>query len=279
LRRDIRILIFAGQRNLRHGPPRCPELDGDYFVDGLTDEIIRSLATIQGLQVRSRTSSFAFKDRPRNLHDVGEQLGANLVLDGSVLRSGNKLRINAQLFQVAGEVPLWAERFDRDLASANDVFGILDEISRAIVNKLRLRLGRGQPRYDLDLETYERYLKARALVDRRGLTDPQKGVELFEQVVATDPGFAPAYAGLANAYTWMSNPAQSSGGIPYDTAYSIMRPAAVRAIQLDPLLAEAHAAMGVVYSYERAWEDSEKSFRKAMISTRLSPLPIPAIRS
>jgi tetratricopeptide (TPR) repeat protein len=89
-------------------------------------------------------------------------------------------------------------------------------------------------------------------------------VELFEQVVATDPAFAPAYAGLANAYTWMSIPAQSSGGIPYDTAYSIMRPAAVKAIQLDPLLAEAHAAMGIVYSYERAWGDSEKSFRKAI---------------
>jgi TolB-like protein len=240
------------------------EPESDAFVDGLTDEIIRNLAGIQGLQVRSRTSSFAFKDRPRNLREVGEQLGANLVLEGSVLRSGNKLRINAQLFQVAGEVPLWAERFDRDLESASDVFVVLDEISRAIVNKLRLRLGRGQRRYDLDLETYERYLKARELVARRGATDPRKAMELFEQIIATDPAFAPAYAGLANAYTWMSTVAPANGGIPFETAYSMMRPAAVTAVQLDPLLAEAHAAMGVVYSYERAWENSEKSFQKAI---------------
>lgn len=240
------------------------EPESDVFVDGLTDEVIRNLAGIQGLQVRSRTSSFAFKDRPRNLREVGEQLGANLVLDGSVLRSGNKLRINAQLFQVPGEVPLWAERFDRDLDSASDVFVVLDEISRAIVNKLRLRLGRGQRRYDLDLETYERYLKARELAARRGVTDPRKAVELFEQVIATDPAFAPAYAGLANAYSWMSTVAPANGGIPFETAYSMMRTAAVTAVQLDPLLAEAHAAMGVVYSYERAWDNSEKSFRKAI---------------
>ena len=116
------------------------EPGSDDFVDGLTDEIIRNLAVIQGLQVRSRTSSFAFKDKPRDLRDVGEQLGVNLVVDGSVLRSGNKLRINAQLILVAGGVLLWTDRFDREL---KDVFAIQDDISRAIVNKLQLTLGRG----------------------------------------------------------------------------------------------------------------------------------------
>src|SRR5262249_12260478 len=128
------------------------EPESDYLVDGLTDEIIRNLAVIQGLQVRSRTSSFAFKDEPRNICDVGQQLGANLVVEGSVLRAGNKLRVNAQLVQVAGDVPLWADRFDREL---KDVFAIQDEISRAIVNKLRLTLGRGQRRYDTNVEAYE----------------------------------------------------------------------------------------------------------------------------
>jgi TolB-like protein len=102
------------------------EPDSDYFVDGLTDEIIRNLAVIQGLRVRSQTSSFYFKDKPRNLRDVGEQLGANLVVEGSVLRSGNTLRINAQLIQVAGDIPLWSERFDREL---KDVFVVQDEIA------------------------------------------------------------------------------------------------------------------------------------------------------
>ena len=140
------------------------EPESDYFVDGLTDEIIRNLAVIKGLEVRSRTSSFAFKDKPRNLRDVGQQLGVNLVVEGSIMRSGSKLRINAQLVQIAGDVPLWAERFDREL---KDIFAIQDEISRAIVNKLRLTLGRGQRRYDTNLEAYELYLKARVLVGRR----------------------------------------------------------------------------------------------------------------
>ena len=141
------------------------EPESDDFVDGLTDEIIRNLGVIQGLQVKSRDSSFAFKDKPRDLRDVGQQLGVNLVVDGSVLRSGNKLRVNAQLIQVAGDVPLWTDGFDREL---KDIFAIQDDISRAIVNKLRLTLGRGQRRYETKVEVYELYLKGRALVGRRG---------------------------------------------------------------------------------------------------------------
>ena len=148
------------------------EPDSDYFVDGLTDEIIRNLAVIEGLEVRSRTSSFAFKDKTRNLRDVGEQLGVNLVVEGSIMRSGSRLRINAQLVQVAGDVPLWAERFDREL---KDIFAVQDEISRAIVNKLRLRLGRGQRRYETNLEAYELYLTARAVVDRQGHSQRAEG--------------------------------------------------------------------------------------------------------
>ena len=90
------------------------EPDSDYFVDGLTDEIIRNLAVIKGLEVRSRTSSFAFKGKQRDLRDVGQQLGVNLVVEGSILRSGSKLRINAQLVSIAGDVPLWAGRYDRE---------------------------------------------------------------------------------------------------------------------------------------------------------------------
>ncbi len=148
------------------------EPDSEYFVDGLTDEIIRNLAVIKGLEVRSRTSSFAFKDKARNLRDVGEQLGVNLVVEGSIMRSGSKLRINAQLFRVADDVPLWAERFDREL---KDVFVIQDEISRAIVNRLRLTLGKGQRRYETNLEAYELYLKGRALVAATGHVQRAEG--------------------------------------------------------------------------------------------------------
>ena len=240
------------------------EPDSEYFVDGLTDEIIRNLAVIKGLEVRSRTSSFAFKDKPRNLRDVGEQLGVNLVVEGSIMRSGSRLRINAQLVQIAGDVPLWAERYDREL---KDVFAIQDEISRAIVNKLRLTLGSGQRRYDTNLEAYELYLKARVLVGRGGSFAAQQAVKLFEQAIARDPSFAPAYAGLADAYaaasTEIPDPLRPTV-IPPETALAFMRPAAETALQLDPLLAEAHAAMGLLHSRERDWQKAEESFRRAI---------------
>ena len=174
---DRPIIAVLPLKNLSSEP------DSDYFVDGLTDELIRNLAVIEGLDVRSQTSSFAFKDKPRNLREVGEQLGANLVVEGSVLRSGNQLRINAQLVQVAGDVPLWSDRFDREL---KDVFAIQDEIARAIVNQLRLTLGRGQRRYDTNPEAYELFLKARAMVARPVLASAQKAAELFEQVIEKD---------------------------------------------------------------------------------------------
>jgi serine/threonine-protein kinase len=234
------------------------EPDSDYFVDGLTDEIIRNLAVIDGLEVRSRTSSFAFKGKPRNVRDVGEQLGANLVVEGSVLRSGTKLRINAQLIQVAGDVPLWAERFDREL---KDVFAIQDEISRAIVDKLRLSLGKGQRRYDTNLEAYELYLKSRHLLVRRDNEAAKEAAGAFQQVIAKDPAFAPAYAGLAHAYAFWS---QNYYGISFEEGLSLMRPAAMKALQLDPLLAESHAAMGHLYARERNWEKAVAAFRRAI---------------
>lgn len=250
--------------------------DGDYFVEGLTDEIIRNLAVVQGLEVRSQTSSFAYRDKPRNLPEVGEQLGVNLVVEGSVLRSGNRLRVNAQLIRVADDVPLWSDRFDREL---NDVFAIQDEISRAIVNRLRLTLGRGQRRYDTNVEAYDLFLKARSLVNRRDARVETQAMELFDRVIAKDPAFAPAYAGLVNSYAFMSMSPygrigiQPIGGpsrgasvyrISSEVARSEMRAHAVKALELDPLLAEAHAAMGWVHARDLEWANAERSFQRAL---------------
>ena len=234
------------------------EPESDDFVDGLTDEIIRNLSVIQGLQVRSRTSSFAFKDKPRSLRDVGQQLGANLVVDGSVLRSGNKLRINASLIPVAGDVPLWSDKFDREL---KDIFDIQNDISRTIVNKLRLTLGRGQRRYETDVEAYELYLKGSALAGRLGPSNLKAAAEMFQQVTVKDPTYAPAHARLAIAHAHMAMP---SGSIPFVEAHSIIRPAADKALELDPLLADAHEAMGWVYSRELNWSSAETAFRRAI---------------
>jgi TolB-like protein/DNA-binding winged helix-turn-helix (wHTH) protein/Tfp pilus assembly protein PilF len=238
------------------------EPNSDYFSDGLTEEIISNLSVIDGLQVKSRTSSFFFKDKPRNIHDVGSELGVALVLEGSVLRSGDKLRINARLVRVSDDLPLWSNQFDREL---KDVFAIQDDISHSIVNQLRLKLGRGQRRYNTNLEAYDLYLKAQELTRNQGLPEGWDnlvaGISLFDQVIAKDPTFAPAYAGIASAYGRLSVTPRSYS---LDEAYAKMRAAAEKALQLDPLLAEAYASMGLVYSRERAWQDAEKAFHRSI---------------
>ncbi len=168
----------------------------DYFADGLTDEIIRNLSIIDGLAVRSQTSSFVFKGKPRNIREAGKQLEADYILEGSVLRDGQQLRIIAQLVRVRDDFPLWSGRYDRELP---DVLAIQDEISRGIVNSLRLKLGHGRRRYEISSEVYDSYLQARALSVDRGLQGINRSIGPLEEVVAKDPSFAPAYADLAAA--------------------------------------------------------------------------------
>ncbi len=209
----------------------------EYFADGLTDEIIRNLSIIDGLAVRSQTSSFVFKGTPRNIREAGKQLDADYILEGSVLRSGQQLRINVQLVRVRDDSPIWSGRYDRQLP---DVLAIQDEISRGIVNSLRLKLGRGRRRYEINSEVYDSYLHARAVSVERGLRGQNESIAPLEEVVAKDPSFAPAYADLAAAY------AARSGEFQFDISseMSKMRSAADKAIQLDPLLAQAHYALG-----------------------------------
>jgi TolB-like protein/tetratricopeptide (TPR) repeat protein len=229
----------------------------DYFADGLTSEIIRNLSTLEGLAVRSQTSSFAFKGKARNVHEAGRQLDAEYILEGSVLRAGQQLRINVLLVRVRDDFPLWSGRFDRELT---DVFAIQDEISRGIVNSLRLTLGRGRRRYETSAEAYDLYLRARAY-QRQADEGPGQRIKLFEAAIAKDPTFAPAYAGLAAAHTRRSGYFGSSN---LDAEVAKMRAAAEKAIQLDPLLPEAHDALGMAYSRDAQWERSEKSFRRAI---------------
>jgi TolB-like protein/Flp pilus assembly protein TadD len=238
--------------NLGAGP------DTTYVVDALTDGIIRDLAVIQGLQVRSRESSSTFKDQPRNLREVGAALGANLVVEGSVLRSGTNVRIDARLVPIAGEA-LWTERFELQL---DELFTVQNEISRAIVNALRLPAGRVQRRYDFDIDTYMLYLKARELVFKRGPADAMAAQDLFQQVIATDPAFAPAYAGLAEAYGLTSHYTLRPGVV--EGVHPLMQQAARKALELDDLLAEGHAAMGFIHARQYEWDAAQQSFRRAI---------------
>ena len=230
----------------------------DYFADGLTDELIRNLSIIDGLTVRSRTSSFGLKDKPKNIHDAGQQLQADYILEGSVLRAGQKLRIEVQLVRVRDDFPLWSARFDRELT---DVFAIQDEIALGIVNNLRLKLGAGRRRYETSVEAYDLYLRARALPNQRDHGWARDAARIYQQVIAKDARFAPAYAGLASAYA-----ASSAQGFRDDHSDELtqMRAAAENAIRLDPLLAEAHDALGMVYMRDGKWAQSESSFRRAI---------------
>ena len=230
----------------------------DYFADGLSGEIIRNLSIIDGMAVRSQTSSFTFKGKPRNLREIGKQLAADYVLEGSVLRSGQQLRINVQLVRVRDDFALWSGRYDEELT---DIFKIQDEVSRGVVNSLRLKLGRGRRRYETSVQAYDLYLRARALQQRAYPLGYSQSIGPLEDAIVKDPSFAPAYAGLAAAIVVRSSAETLFG---QDDALARMRVTAEKAIQLDPLLPEAHDALGMSYAREGQWEQSEKSFRHAI---------------
>ena len=228
----------------------------DYFVDGLTDEIIRQVSGIRGLAVRSRTSSFALKGKPRNVREAASQLNVEYIVEGSVAGSRPQIRITAQLVRVRDDVTLWAGTFDRQV---RDALVIQQEISRGIVNGLNLKLGHGPRRYDT--KAYDLYLRARSAGDRRFHGDDEV-INLYEQAIAKDASIAPAYAGLADAYAFRSfqSPLDPHRAEELDK----MRVAAERAIQLDPLLAEAHSALGTAYARNGQWDLAERTFRHAI---------------
>jgi TolB-like protein/Flp pilus assembly protein TadD len=234
-----------------------PQKADEYFADGLTDEITGNLSILEGLAVRSRTSSFAFKGQPRDIRDAARQLDVDYILEGSVERAPGRVRVHAQLVRVRDDLSVWSGSFDRALT---DVLAIQDEICRGIVNNLRLQLGRGRRRYETSVDAYDLYLRGRALSQQNS---PHRFQSLgyFEQAAAKDPSFAPAYAALASVYAHRS--IQFVLDHPADELAK-MRNAAEKAIELDPLLAEAHDALGMMYAREGEWQQAEKSFRHAI---------------
>jgi len=230
----------------------------DYLADGLTSEIISELSIIEGLTVRSQTSSFALKGKPRNVHEAGSQLAADYILEGSVVRSGQQLRIDTRLVRTHDDVPVWSGKFE---PAWNEVHAVQDEISRGIVNSLRLKLGRGRRRYETSAEAYDLYLHARASATKLFPGDDEI-IDLFEKAIAKDPLLAPAWAGLAGAYGYKSFERPNGGD--HDEKLAKMRAAAEKAIQLDPLLAEAHSALGAAYARDGQWDQAELSLRRAI---------------
>ena len=230
----------------------------DYLADGLTSEIIRDLSIIDSLIVRSQTSSFALKGKPYDVHQAARQLDADYILEGSVLRDGRQLRINVQVVRVRGDTPVWSGNFERELA---DIISVQDEISRGIVNGLRLKLGRGRRRYETNADAYDLYLQAVAAGAQRFPGAPEV-IRLFEKVLEKDPSFAPASAGLAAAYAWRSF--QGPEDPNREEELRRMQAAAERAIALDPLLTEAYTALGLADARNGQWTRAEQSFRRAL---------------
>jgi TolB-like protein/Tfp pilus assembly protein PilF len=236
------------------------------FVDGLTDELIGALGKEPGIRVTGRTSAFALKDRGLNVRTIADTLGVGTVLEGSVRRVGDRLRITAQLVSAADNGVLWAETYDRKL---EDVFAVQSDIARAIVGALLPTLGRrplnvGTVRVR-DLPTYELYLKGRYFWGRRTPGDLRRAVNYFEQAVSRDPTYAQAYAGLADARILLI----ILGDSPPKDELPLAREAAASAIRLDSTLAEAHAALGNIH--EAFDWDSPAADRELARATELDP--------
>jgi TolB-like protein/tetratricopeptide (TPR) repeat protein len=226
--------------------------DNEYFGEGLTDELITGLSQVDALHVTSRSSVFAFRGKSMDVRTIGSTLNVDAVLEGSVRRAGNRLRIAVQLVSVADGYHLWSERYDRELT---DVFDIQDEISRAIIDKLRPRLigdvtAPSLKRHTGDAEAYSLYLKGRYYWGKRPV-GMSRAIECFEQAIERDPRYALAYAGLADAYNTLAS--WEAGILPPAIGFQKGLSYAERAIQLDPDLAEGHAALGYALLHNR-WD-------------------------
>jgi adenylate cyclase len=238
------------------------DVDNEFFADGITEEIINVLSQIRGLRVAARTSCFFFKGKHADMRQIGEQLNVRTVLEGSVRKVGDRLRITAQLVNVADGYHLWSERYDREL---KDVFAIQDEIARSIAQRLELTL-EGDRAEQLvkagtkNLNAYQVYLKGRALLYRRGLAIPH-AAECFDRAVTLDPDYALAWAGLADCYTTLGY----YGVTRPDTCMPQSMEAARRAVAIDPSLAEAHTALAMS-ALMGAWDkiEAEREFLHAL---------------
>jgi serine/threonine-protein kinase len=234
--------------------------ENEYFSDGMTEEIINALAKVPGMQVASRTSCFAFKGKEVDVRQIGEKLGVSSVLEGSVRKVGTRVRITAQLISVADGYHLWSETYDRQL---EDVFAIQDEISHAIVDALKLRLGDDGGHLiapTKNIEAYTLYLKGRFVFNKDTEPSTRKALDFFQQSLLQDPAYARSYAGIADCWTQLAD-----DFVVPDDAYPRAKAAATRALQHDPDLVEAITSVGKVLCwYEWDFAGAERQLSRAV---------------
>ena len=239
--------------------------ENEYFSDGLAEEIINALAKVPELRVIARTSAFTFRGQEKDLRTIAEKLKVGTILEGSVRRIGNHVRVTAQLIKVADESHLWSERYDREMT---DIFAIQDDISQAIASALKVKLASPRRRTD-NIEAYQSYLKGLYWYQRYNPESLAKAKAAFERALELDPSYAPAYAGLAVFYYGLG---ALSIKRMIDMA-PLAKSAAQRALDIDPTLSEAHSVLGlVVGAVEYDWKTAKKHFQAGMALDPVPPL-------
>src|SRR5437764_10494384 len=234
----------------------------EYLSDGVSEELITALSKISGLQVKARTSSFAFKGKNEDIEKIGELLHVSHLLEGSVARAGNKLRITAQLIQASDGNHLWSDTYDREV---QDIFAVRSEVAQQVAATLKIRLlGEEKKRLDQkpteNIEAYNLYRQGRYYADKFSQDGFKKAIGFYQQAIEKDPRFALAYAGMADTYVLAAD-----FYIPAREAFSKAKEAALKAIEVDETLAEAHASLGFVhFHYDWDWAAAEKEFKRAL---------------
>jgi TolB-like protein/class 3 adenylate cyclase/lipoprotein NlpI len=250
-RKSVAVLPFVNMSS---------DKENEYFSDGITEDLITALSKVSGLHVAARTSSFAFKGKNEPIENIGAQLHVGAVLEGSVSKAGNQVRITAQLINTADGYHLWSDSYDREL---QDIFAVRSQVAQTVAKALQVTLGAGErqrleQKPTEDLEAYQLYLKGRRAAET--LNDWGTAMRYLQQAIARDPDYALAYVGLAGYYVWADDWAMSP-----DEALPRAREAAEKALQLDPSLAEAHVWLGVVRLwYNRDFEAARHEFQTAL---------------
>jgi serine/threonine protein kinase/Flp pilus assembly protein TadD len=240
-----------------------PGKDQDYLCEGLAESLINALTKIKDLRVAAKTSSFSFRTEEKDIQEIGEKLNVNAILEGSIQKIGNRVRISTRLINVLDESLLWSEQYNREL---EDVFAIQDEISLAIIERLKVKLlgeekEKVVKRYTENLEAYNLYLQGRYYWNKRTEEGLKKGLDYFQQAIKKDPGYSLAYVGLADSYIVLAGYEALS---PND-AYPKAKEAAMKALEIDDMLADAYVSLAVI-RFENDLDPlaAEKDFKQSI---------------
>jgi TolB-like protein/Tfp pilus assembly protein PilF len=239
-----------------------PDPNDAYLADGLTEELTVRLSSISGLKVIARTSTMRFRGAGKGVGEIGNELRAGTILEGSVRKAANKLRVTAQLIDASSEEHLWAQTYDREL---EDVFAIQTEVAEHVADALKTQmLGEEKEHIEKksteDIGAYTLYLKGRYYWNERSRDALEKAIKYFEEAIRMDPRFALAYSGLTDSYIVLVG----HGYLPPSEGYPKAKEAARKALELDETLAEAHTSLGSILSHEWDWAGAEKEFTKAV---------------